>query len=205
MGFKTFTTTNIQIKLDEQLWDFAAQAPNSQIDRRRQFLTHFFAVPQHQQYLNDGNFDELYAAFSTWRDDELLLSYTPTLLTDTLVIAGVDPLEHLSAIPEAFLQFTHVTQLKIPPHITRIASTSALSQSFINNLYIHNKYIKGLFSVFVGIYSGSGVHHIVFDGTMDEFIKLYASELFAYLPTTSNPYIEFKDVSMHLNDIPYLK
>ncbi len=87
-------------------------------------------------------------------------------LTDALLTAGIDPLEHLDYIPYRYLSFsTRFKEFHVPEHIQTIG-TAAFFSSSVETLYISNS-----LKVFgEECFSSSKIKTIIFDGTKQEFM-----------------------------------
>ena len=90
----------------------------------------------------------------------------PGELTDALLTAGIDPLEHLDYIPWRYLAYNkQFKEFHIPDNITSIG-TGAFFASSIKTLYIPRS-VK----VFgEECFSSSNIETILFDGTRHDFM-----------------------------------
>lgn len=74
-------------------------------------------IEKHIDWIENNEFDKIY-------DEESLETFDRSELTQILLSIGLDPLKHLTFVPEGYLQESNIKQFVVPSHIYRIGSGS---------------------------------------------------------------------------------
>lgn len=74
-------------------------------------------IEKHIDWIENNEFDKIYSS-------GILETFDRAELTEILLSIGVDPLKHLTFVPENYLSDSNIKQFIVPTHIDRICTTA---------------------------------------------------------------------------------
>lgn len=121
-------------------------------------------IEEHILMIEDNNFDVKKGLYQYAFQQGI----TPSELTQVLLQAGIDPLEHLDYIPAGYFgEWYRNSYYQIPDHIKSIGS-HAFDNSSITKLFVPKSVV-----VFGDeCFTGSHIQRLIYEGTRTEFFNI---------------------------------